>query len=159
MKQYLFIFISLLILSSCSKEQYIFEVNEIPIVPANTDKTKQKSEELYISILYANMFQIAMSPSQLVEVQKVINSIGDKQVAYETIVSKFMNDPSIQIPDDSFMRADIDQFIIDTYKRFYVRFPTEAEKTFFRNFIETRPNLSAELVYFAFAISNEYYYY
>ena len=57
------------------------------------------------------------------------------------------------------MRADIEQFVIKTYKRFYVRKPSEAEKTFFINYIESHPNITAEHLYFSFASSNEYYFY
>ena len=75
------------------------------------------------------------------------------------IISNFMNKPGVIIPSDEEMHADIDAFIIATYERFLVRLPTEAEKTWFRNYIETDPNVSAELVYFSFAMSNEYLFY
>jgi hypothetical protein len=57
------------------------------------------------------------------------------------------------------MNADIDTFIDDTYVRFYVRFPTEAEKTYVRNFIQSNPYMTPELVYFSFALSDEYMFY
>jgi len=57
------------------------------------------------------------------------------------------------------MRANPDVFTEQTYERFFVRKPSEAEKTWFRNFIEANPQLSAEMIYFAFALSNEYLYY
>ena len=63
------------------------------------------------------------------------------------------------IPSDSTMRADIDAFVKDTYRRFLVRDPSEAEKTWFHNYIEADPNVTPEIVYFSFAMSNEYLFY
>jgi len=48
---------------------------------------------------------------------------------------------------------------VDTYHRFLVRDPTVAEKTWYHNYIAADPHVTPELVYFAFAISNEYLYY
>jgi hypothetical protein len=70
-----------------------------------------------------------------------------------------MNDPSVILPSDSVMRANPEKFVMETYERFFVRIPSEGEKTWFINFIESNPQLSSELVYFAFALSNEYLYY
>ena len=70
-----------------------------------------------------------------------------------------MNKEGVIIPSDSVMREDLDLFIEETYKRFYVRDITEAEREFFINFFENNQNVSAEMVYMAFALSNEYQYY
>jgi len=65
----------------------------------------------------------------------------------------------VMIPSDSLMHADVDAFIIATYNRFLVRNPTEAEKTWFRNMIAADPNVTTELIYFSFALSEEYLFY
>jgi hypothetical protein len=57
------------------------------------------------------------------------------------------------------MRSNVDSFINNTYKRFYLRFPSEGEKAFFKNYIESNTNVSVEMVYTAFASSDEYQYY
>lgn len=158
------IFNALLILMfaffSCKKESDIlFKVNNVPVTPPATIKDKEKTEEQYIAILYANLFQKALSANKLVECTDVIASIGDKNLAHEVIISNFMNDPAIIIPHDSVMRKDIDKFIELSYKRFLIRNPSELEKTWFRNFIESNPKVTPELIYMSFALSNEYYYY
>ena len=51
------------------------------------------------------------------------------------------------------------KILYETYKRFLVREPTEAETTYFKNYINSDPNVTPELVYFAFALSNEYLFY
>ena len=147
-----------LIAAGCEKP-VVYEVNPEPVYPPNAQKTKLKSEEQFISILYANLFQKALSANELLEVTDVIFSIGDKDLAHEVVISNLMNKPDVILPSDSLMRADIDAFMEETYERFLVRDPTEAELTWFRNFIENNPKVTAELVYFAFALSNEYLYY
>ena len=57
------------------------------------------------------------------------------------------------------MRADVDGFLKETYKRFFVRDISEAERTWFKNYIQDNPNVTPELVYFAFTLSNEYLFY
>ncbi len=160
MKYILYALSLLFLFTSCQPEdKYLYEVNEVDVLPVNANKSKQKTIEQFVSILHANLFQKALSADEMVEIRKVIESIGDKELAYEILISNFMNKPGVIIPPDEDMRADIDEFLVDTYKRFFVRFPTEAEKAYMRNFIEADPNVTAELVYFSFALSNEYQFY
>ena len=154
----LFLVFSVL-LSSCKEEKYGYELEDLEILLDGPEKDKEKTVQQYLNILYANLYQTPLSPRKLVEMTDVVASIGDKQVAYEVIVAKMMNDPLIQLPADSLMRNDPEAFIVETYNRFYVRKPTQAELQFFLNFIQSNPEVTTELVYFAFALSNEYYYY
>lgn len=142
----------------CRKPK-VYEVNEVPVLPPSPNKDKEKTNEQYVAILHANLFQTALSANQLFEMGQCIESIGDKELAREVIISNFMNKPDVIIPSDSVMRADVDAFILDTYARFLVREPTQAEMTWFRNYIDGDPNVTPELVYFAFAASNEYQFY
>jgi hypothetical protein len=54
---------------------------------------------------------------------------------------------------------DIDAFIISTFKRFYLRYPSEGEKAFFKQYITNNKAVTVEMVYTAFACSEEYQYY
>lgn len=146
-------------LVSCTEKSYVYEVNEINVEPNNAGKDKAKVSGQYIAILYANLFQKALSPSQLVDYSELIASIGDKQVAYETIIAKFLTSPDVIIPSKSEMDGDLGKFIVDTYQRFYVRNPSQAEQTYFTNYLESHPDVTPELVYFSFATSAEYNYY
>jgi hypothetical protein len=149
----------MLALGACKEKTYIYGVDEVLVQPVDLSGKKEKTPEQYIAILYANLYQRAMSPNQLVQATETITSIGDKQVAYETLISKFMNDPNIKLPSTEGMRDDPESFVIETYKRFFVRVPTEGEKTWMINYIKSHPEVTPEHVYYAFAISNEYYYY
>ena len=157
----LFIILLAIIFSftSCKKEDSIYEVNQIQSAAYNANKNKLKSPSQYISILYANLFQKALSANELVEITRCIEAIGDKEVAHEIILSNFMNKADVTLPSDSLMRSDLDTFLEETYKRFYVRDITEAEREFFLKFFESHPDVSAEMVYTAFALSNEYQFY
>jgi hypothetical protein len=158
----LFLFTGLLVLiavQACHEEYTVYGIEDLEITPVNSEKDKPKTHSQYISILYANMFQKAIGPNKMLEALKAIESIGDKQVAYDMLVSKYMNDPDVQLPAEEDMRADPVKFIRDTYSRFLVRQPTEAELQWMVNYIESRPALTPELVYFSFATSNEHFHY
>lgn len=152
-------FILIIFLNSCKKDDPIYEINQINASSYNANKNKLKSPSQYISILYANLFQKALAPNELVEITRCIESVGDKELVHEVIISNFMNKDDVTIPSDSLMRADLDLFLEETYKRFFVRDITEAEREFFLNFFASHPNISAEMVYTAFSLSNEYQFY
>lgn len=136
-----------------------FVVNPIISLPPNAGKIKQKTDQQYVSILHANLFQVALSANQIFEISQCIESIGDKEIAREVIISNFMNKSGVKMPSNEEMRADIRKFITDTYNRFLVRNPTEAEIEYFKNYLTANPNITPELVYFSFALSNEYLFY
>ena len=149
-----------LVFSACKKEEDItYGVNQVNADSYNSGKDKLKSISQYISIVYANLFQQALSANELVEITNCIESIGDKEVAHEIVLSNFMNKSGVIMPTDSLMRADIDVFLEDTYKRFFIRNMTEAEREYFTNFLETHPDVSVEMIYTAFSLSNEYQFY
>lgn len=144
--------------TGCRKDP-IYELNTLELLPPSANKDRLKSNEQYLAILHANLFQTALSANELYRLSECIESVGDKVLVREVIISNFMNKPGVIIPSDEEMHADLDGFITATYERFLVRLPTEAEKTWFRNYITANPNVSAELVYFSFALSNEYLFY
>lgn len=157
------LFASLLLaglLFSCrNQDSYLYEVNPVDVSAPNVDKRKEKTIDQYISILYANLFQKALSANEMVEIRKCIESIGDKELAFEVVISNLMNRPNVILPRNEDMRADPDRFLYDTYRRFFVREPSEAERAYMRNFILSNPNISAEMVYVAFALAEEYRFY
>ena len=148
----------LLLASACTKEP-IYELNDVGLLPPSANKDQPKTNEQYVSILHANLFQDGLSANEVYGIGQCIESIGDKELAREVIISNFMNKPGVILPSDSAMRADIDAFTVETYRRFLVRDPSEAEKTWFRNYIEADPNVTPEIVYFSFAMSDEYLFY
>jgi len=151
---FLFVFIS-----SCEKDVYeVYEVNNLEVLPVNADKDKAKSDAQYVSILYTNYFQIPIGPNKLLEALNAIRSIGDKQIAYDMIVSKYLNQ-SPEMPTKEEMDADPEAFIRSTYFKFLTRQPTEAELAWMLNYINSDSEITPDLVYLSFSTSNEYYYY
>ncbi|HLF64800.1 MAG TPA: hypothetical protein VI603_13645 [Saprospiraceae bacterium] len=146
-------------LCTCHEEDFVYGIDDLEITPVNSEKDKAKTHAQYISVLYSNMFQSAIGPNQMLQALKAIESIGDKQVAYDILVSKYMNDPNVKLPSAESMREDPETFVRETYTRFLVRQPTEAELQWMINYIESRPALTPELVYFSFATSNEHFHY
>lgn len=150
----------ILILVGCTKERIIgYEVNTASVVEDKSKKTKKKNDAEFVSILYTNLYQTAISPNQLYKTQNVIYSIGDQDVANEMLLSNYFNTSGITIPTNESMRADMDLFIVNTFKRFYLRYPSEGEKAFFKQLITNNLNVTVEMVYTAFACSEEYQYY
>lgn len=147
--------------TGCKKQEVetLYEVNRESVEGDNLDKFKKKSAKQYISILFTDLHKQGISINRVVQTEQVIESFGDKSLVNEIIISNYMNTPAVVLPSDSFMRNNTDEFIMDTYRKFYLRIPSEMEKTFFRNFIESNPNVTVELVYTAFASSDEYLFY
>lgn len=157
--RWLFAIVLIGLLAGCRKDIYVYEIDDVTILPVNSQKIKPKTTTQYISILYTNFFQKAISPNAMLEAQKAIESIGDKQVAFDILVSKYMNDPRVILPSTTEMREDPEAFVRATYRRFLVREPTEAELNWMINYITSRPDVTPEHFYFAFATSNEHFHY
>ena len=86
MKKITLLFFCLSVLAtSCKKDDIIYDVNQVNATSYNANKNKLKTISQYISILYANLFQKALSANELVEITNCIESIGDKEVAHEII--------------------------------------------------------------------------
>ena len=147
-------------LSSCKKEYvYVFDVDDEVVYESNAEKNKQKSSTQFISILYSNLFQSSISQQQLNNLSNIRLAIGDKQLADNLIVNAYVHSVSVQIPTDADMRADIPQFIEDTYLRFYLRKPSPYEARYMKEAIEADTGLTPDLIYTSFAESNEYKFY
>jgi len=154
------IFNLLIINIYCTKEIHVqYQVNSAYIYESKAQKFKSKNEAEYISILYTCLYQKAIDPMELFQAQSVLYSIGDQNVAKEMLLSGYFNNPKIIIPSNAEMRKDITAFITETYKRLYLRYPSEAEKVYFTNYIKNNPEVTVELIYTSFSTSDEYSFY
>lgn len=151
-----------LVFSSCKKNKNNYGVAEVPSYGDNLDKDKAKSNIEFHSILSTNLFQRPSSINELTRTDRVIQSCGDKTLINEVIISNYMNTPNVKLPSRKMMIDSTERFVEETYIRFFIRRPTQAEKTWFINFInanKSNPNFRPELVYTAFAASDEYMFY
>lgn len=149
-----------LFFASCEKDVLVtYDVNQVGLEDKSLIKDRVKTNKQFISILYTSLHQKAISSNQLIRTERVIESFGDKRLINEVIVSNYMNNGEVVMPTNEEMRADLDQFITDTYKLFFVRIPSEIEKAYFVNYLEANPDVTPELVYTAFASCDEFHFY
>ncbi|HAP00671.1 MAG TPA: hypothetical protein DCQ93_01990 [Bacteroidetes bacterium] len=154
-------------LFSCKKEivqnniydNVYYEVTPQVLYENNAQKNKQKTSLQYISILYTDLFNQSIPSSNLVDLSELILSIGDKGIANDMILQRMLTLPGLQIPTQAQMQADMDGFISATYQRFYLRNPTAYEKIYLKNLILADSSLTPQIIYMAFALSNEYIFY
>ncbi|MFT4758296.1 MAG: hypothetical protein ACI9XO_000635 [Paraglaciecola sp.] len=154
--------------SNCKKEivtqnevntGYTYNVDNEIIYQSNVEKTRQKTPELYISILYSNLFQTTIPANDLSQLAGIRAATGDKQLADELFLNAFVNGGNAIIPTNQQMRDDIEAFIAETYLRFFLRVPTAYEVYELKKEIEADNQLTPELIYQGFALSNEYKFY
>jgi hypothetical protein len=154
------LFAGLLLLSSCKKEDvFTYEVNDVSVNQPGAVKPNVKSDLEVISIAHTDLFGATISPSDLQELALSYQAFGDKRLMIDMIILNFLNEPNIQVPTATDMRADVEGFVSASYRKFFVREPTAFEQWFVSDLIRKDADLSPELVYYGFMTSNEYRYY
>lgn len=152
-----------LLLMQCKKDKNTrYEIVETASYGDNLNKDKDKTNIEFHSILSTNLFQKPSSINELTRTDRVIQSCGDKTLINEVIISNYMNSNQVILPSRKRMVDSTERFVEETYIRFFIRRPTEAEKTWFINFInanKSNPSFRPELVYTAFSASDEYMFY
>lgn len=147
--------------SSCrqGEDHYVYAMRELGVSDLEADKRQEKSSTQYIAVLYTNLFQKAIGPSELQEMEASMNAIGDKTLAKRMLIGTFLKKGDAKVPSMEEMRHDVPAFIRETYVRFFVREPSQAELIYLQNFIESRPQLEPHIIYTTFALSDEYQFY
>lgn len=152
--------VAALLLAGCQAEPEVtYGLQPLEISASSAEKDRVKSIEQWITILHADLFGEALGSAELFEIKQAFASVGDQEIARAVLVSNFMQDAEVQLPEAGIMAQDPDGFIDETYIRFLVRYPTEAERTWMRNYLSSNPTMTPELVYTAFALSEEYLHY
>jgi len=159
--------VSLLGWVSCKKEvvqqeiydQAVYGIHTAPVYQSNLQKTRQKSADQFISILYADLFNQSISNQELNELAELNQSIGDKGLANEMVLNKMLTLPGLVMPTSAAMRADLDSFVLKSYVRFYLRYPSAYEQYFMTHTIGSDAAITPEMVYESFILSNEYMFY
>lgn len=161
MKKLLIFSIALTALFACSKddEQIVFGVNDVDLYQSSGEKDNLKSATEFISIAYADVFQTTVTSSILERLTIPYIAFGDNELIEDEIIRNMLNNQSAIIPSNQDMRNDIPKFVEETYVRFYNREPDAFEAWQMEEFITQDPNLTVELIYYAFMTSEEYRYY
>ena len=167
-KIFLISYLSLLLsMTSCKKiteetivyDNVVYEVNDVEVYASNVQKTKQKTPEQYISIMFNDIYNQSISTTFLQDLSELYRSVGDKTMMNELLLSIFLSDVLADIPTDTQMRSDVGLFINQAYIRFYQRYPTAYEMEYLSNLINDDVNLTVKIIYTSFILSNEYYFY
>ncbi|MGB3076405.1 MAG: hypothetical protein WBB36_13830 [Chitinophagales bacterium] len=156
-----------ILFSGCKKDisqqviydNVIYEVNPVSVYANNAEKVKQKSSEQFISVLYSNLTNKSIPGDDLNNLAELALSFGDKELMNRVLLENMLGEPDIKIPTNEEMRSNIEAFVNETYLRFFLRNPTPYEKYFFKDLINKDASLTSEMVYVAFAQSNEYLFY
>lgn len=150
----------LLTLAACQAEEvYLYEVNPVEVTQPGADKVNQKSDLEFLSLAYSDLFGSTIPANELNRMVIAYESMGDKALVADMIIRNLLNSPGVQIPSGSSMRANPDQFITDTYRKFFIREPGEYERWYLRQLITEDPDMTPEMIYYAFLTSAEYRYY
>lgn len=150
----------LLFAASCTVEPDVqYGLEPLELASSTADKDRVKTIDQWISILHADLFGTALGSAELFDIKQAFQSVGDQEVARESLVASFMQNPDVQLPALESMLNDPDNFVEEAYVRFLVRYPTQAERTWMRNYIQNTPTVTPELVYSSFALSTEYLHY
>lgn len=152
--------LSLGLFAGCQKEaDIIYDVNDVNVDRPNADKGYTKSLTEFISIAFADLFEQNINQAQLQTLAVPYSGFGDLKLIEDMIIKNFLNNPNVVIPTESEMRDNVDQFLIDTYRKFLNRDPNEFELWHMRDVINDNADITPELVYYAIMTSNEYRYY
>ncbi len=152
--------IALIAATGCERpSESHFILEDYGVEASSAGKDRVKSPEQWVSIVYTNLFQTGLPANDQFDLAEVFESIGDQDVAREVVLSNFFNEEGVILPTAASMHANPDAFITETYLRFFVRPPSTAEMTFMRGFIAENPDITPEVVYLAFGLSEEYQYY
>ncbi len=146
-------------LAACTEQSTVYEVETVAIGVTDEVKTKAKRERQFIQTLYNHIYQAPLPPGEAVALDEVVRSIGDRQVAIELIVAKMIDDPRAVLPPRATLRDNPESFVAALYRRFYVRDATQAELSWWVNYLETHPDVDVAQVIYAFVTADEYRYY
>lgn len=150
---------ALIALASCKKEKEVYVIPDQEVTTQASAKSTLKTDQEYISILYADLFAVPITNTKLNELGNLSESFGDKQVTSNLFLANFLNSSSVKLPTKTEMQGDPGKFVEDTYLKFYTRRPNEFEKFYFVNLIQSDTSVTPELVYYAFGTSVEYRFY
>jgi hypothetical protein len=146
--------------SGCQKEKdIIYDVNDVNVDKPDANKDYVKSLTEFISIAFTDLFGQNITQAQLQTLAVPYSGFGDLKLIEDMIIKNFLNNPAANVPTDSEMRENVDQFLLDTYQKFFNRYPNEFELWHMRNLINENEDITPELIYYAIMTSNEYRYY
>ncbi|MBK7887363.1 MAG: hypothetical protein IPJ86_08675 [Bacteroidetes bacterium] len=149
-----------LLLTSCEKEKdYIYEVNPVNVQQGGSTKNNAKSTVEFVTIAWADLFGTQIPQQELVKLNTVYSSFGDKKLIEDRILLNLLNKPGIQVPSATNVNGDTLKFIQNTYKKLYNRSPDAFEQYYMKEQIRLNTAISATVIWYALMSADEYRYY
>jgi hypothetical protein len=149
--------LSLILFVSCQKEQIVqYGINEVNVDKPGASKPNQKSTEQYLSIVYSDLYDKQITNNELVRLNTIVESFGDKGLVEKMIVESFLSSSNLKITSKADMVKDPTAFLNAAYKKFLGRFPSEMEKWFLTKKIKESTIVSPQLIYLSILTSVEY---
>lgn len=158
----IYLFLLLLGLSACKKDRedvVAYDIAEQKVSKTQGEKTNQKTDQEYVSILFSDLFDKPITNNDLTTIANVTASFGDKTVINEMLVQNFLNDGGIIIPTNDEMRANPEKFITDMYRKFLTRNPNEFEVYYLKDLIVKNVDVTPEVLYYSIVTCDEYLFY
>ncbi len=137
----------------------VYQLDTVNLYPTNAEKTKQKTSSQYVSILYSDLFQKTIPTNELFDLAEITLACGDKQLINDVVILSYLNRVDVIMPTDAYMNDNLETFIEETYIRFFSRKPNALEAKVLKNMIENDTEITVEMVYNSFMLSNEYLFY
>lgn len=161
MKNNFLVAVLILVFVSCKKEKetsYVYDVNDVSVTQNSSNKSTVKTTTEFASIAYSDLFGATIGSDELAEINLAYAGFGDKKLIEELIIRNFLK-KATGLPSNASMRADVNTFVNDTYKKFFNRSPNEMERWNLVNMINNDVSITPEMVYYSAMTSNEYRYY
>ena len=144
---------------SCKKEKtYLYDVDPVTVQQTGSVKNNLKNTTEFIAIAYADLFGTTIPSSDLVELNTLYNSFGDKKMIEDRIILNMLNTSGSVIDSVPSVNGDTLLFISNTYKKLYNRDASAIEKYYFRESIRAG-DITPVLMYYSLMTSDEYRYY
>lgn len=147
--------------AACTKTQVfdVYEVDPVSADPSGSTKVTEKSDIEFVSIVYSDLFESQITVDELTTLIGAYKSLGDRNIIIDRIIRAYLKDPGVVKPSNAAMRADVKQFIRNSFKRFLVREPDELELWYWNKEIVADTSMTVEQVYYVLLTTEEYKYY
>jgi hypothetical protein len=157
MKKVIYLLACILVLGSCQKETlWLYEVNTETIKLSEIDKEAVKKDLEFISFVHMDLFGKPIDSEELTQAVKCYAANGDKAMITDRLIRSYLNKSTLVVPTQTQLSIDPESFILETYKKFYHRSPSELELWYLKNYISTNTSVTPVMIYYAFLTSDEY---
>ena len=155
------VILSLISFMSCKEEmkENIYELKDVQIRQDQVNKRFSKSDIEFISLVYSDLFNKTVPTDEITAMLNLYNASGDKQTIMDMVIRTFLNRQEADIPSSIEMKSNPSTFVINCYKKFFLREPTAYEKHYLVSLIEKDSQITPSMVYYSFLTSKEYKFY